>query len=145
MSAFSLVDADEVQSTFGGCDPCTAPRGTPMCSHAVLVQNDEPFVVLDTLKDWRFKGNKLVTEDLKLRFYAGYPMRTEEGQNIGVFCVLDDKPHTEFTVEERSRLQELTIMMYRELQGLAHQRQRELQNRIQLTVSQHKRKKSIQS
>jgi GAF domain-containing protein len=145
MSAFSLVDADEAQSTFGGCDPCTGPRGTSTCSHAILVQDDKPFVVLDTLKDWRFKENKLVTEDLKLRFYAAYPMRTDEGQNIGVFCVLDDKPHTEFTMEERKRLKEFTIMLYRELQGLAHQRQRELQNRIQLTVSQHRRKKSSKS
>jgi GAF domain-containing protein len=142
MSAFSLVDADEVQTIFGGCDPRIVPRGMSTCSHAVLVQNDEPFVVLDTLKDWRFKGNKLLTEDLKVRFYAGCPIRTEEGENIGVFCVLDDKPHTEFTMEERKRLKELTIVMYRELQGLAYQRQRELQNRIQLTVSWYDLKRS---
>ena len=111
------------------------PRGTPMCSHAVLLQNDEPLVVLDTLKDWRFKGNKVVTDELSVRFYAGYPLRTETGENVGVFCILDNKPRDEFGEEERKQLKELTDMTYRELQGLVSQKQRQLQDKLQFSVN----------
>jgi GAF domain-containing protein len=111
------------------------PRGTPMCSHAVLLQNDEPLIVLDTLKDWRFKGNKVVTDELNVRFYAGYPLRTESGENVGVFCILDNKPRAEFGEEEKKQLKELTDMTYRELQGLASQRQRQLQDKLKSSVS----------
>jgi len=106
-----------------------------MCSHAVLLQNDEPLVVLDTLKDWRFKGNKVVTDELSVRFYAGYPLRTETGENVGVFCILDNKPRAEFGEEERKQLKELTDMTYRELQGLVSQKQRRLQEQLQFSVN----------
>jgi GAF domain-containing protein len=134
-SLISLVDADEVQFTFNGRDPYMVPRGTPMCSHVVLLQNDEPLVVLDTLKDWRFKGNKVVTDELSVRFYAGYPLRTETGENVGVFCILDNKPRDEFGEEERKQLKELTDMTYRELQGLVSQKQRQLQDKLQFSVN----------
>ncbi|KAG8756805.1 His Kinase A domain containing protein [Serendipita sp. 396] len=133
-SLISIVDTDEVQFTFNGQDPYMVPRGTPMCSHAVLLKHDEPLVVLDTLKDWRFKGNKVVTDTLKVRFYAGYPMRTEEGENIGVFCVLDDKPRESFGAEDREQLKELTAMTMRELQGRIQQRQAQLRDMMQRTV-----------
>jgi hypothetical protein len=44
-------------------------------------------------------------------------MRTPEGDNIGIFCVLDNKPRKEFTEEDRAQLKELTAMVMRELQG----------------------------
>ncbi|KAG8799610.1 His Kinase A domain containing protein [Serendipita sp. 399] len=133
-SLVSIVDTDEVQFTFNGQDPYMVPRGTPMCSHAVLLKNDEPLVVLDTLQDWRFKGNKVVTDTLKVRFYAGYPMRTEEGENIGVFCVLDDKPRESFGPEDRAQLKELTAMTMRELEGRVQRRQAELRDRMQHAI-----------
>lgn len=105
-----------------------------MCSHAVLLNAEEPLVVLDTLQDWRFKGNKVVTDELKVRFYAGFPMQTEDGQNIGVFCVLDDKPREKFGEEERKQLKELTVMMFRELKVLTNQKQMALQDRLQFSV-----------
>ncbi|PVF92733.1 hypothetical protein CPB86DRAFT_819388 [Serendipita vermifera] len=133
-SLISLVDTDQVQFTFNGRDPYMVPRGTPMCSHAILVQGEEPMVVLDTLKDWRFKGNKVVTDELSVRFYAGFPMRTPEGDNIGIFCVLDDKPRKSFTAEDRAQLKELAAMVMRELQGGVQQRQATLRDQMQLTL-----------
>jgi hypothetical protein len=44
-------------------------------------------------------------------------MRTPEGDNIGIFCVLDNKPRKEFTEGDRAQLKELAAMVMRELQG----------------------------
>lgn len=133
-SLISLIDTDEVQFTFNGKDPYMVPRGTPMCSHTVLLQNDEPLVVLDTLQDWRFKGNKVVTDELDVRFYAGVPLRTEDGSNVGVFCVLDNKPRKEFTEDECAQLKELGAMMMRELQGIVKQQETALRDKMQTSI-----------
>ncbi|CCA73502.1 hypothetical protein PIIN_07455 [Serendipita indica DSM 11827] len=138
-SLISLVDEDQVQFTFDGRAPYMVPRGTPMCSHAVLLKADEPLVVLDTLKDWRFRGNKVVTDELSVRFYAGFPMRTESGENIGVFCVLDNKPREKFGSEERALLKELTRMTMRELEGRLHQKQGALRDKMQQTIEMFNR------
>jgi GAF domain-containing protein len=102
------------------------------------IRNDEPLVVLDTLLDWRFKCNvggkqshtespgltsrqKVVTDELDVRFYAGVPIKDEDGRNIGVFCVLDNKPREEFSPEDRAQLKELGTMTMRELHGRVKQ------------------------
>jgi GAF domain-containing protein len=40
-------------------------------------------VVLDTLLDWRFVNNPNVTGFPHIRFYAGAPLRTADGFNVG--------------------------------------------------------------
>jgi signal transduction histidine kinase/CheY-like chemotaxis protein len=60
------------------------------CECAV-VQN-ELFEVMDASIDPRFKDHPLVKEDPYVRFYAGMPLRTPSGYNIGTLCVLDTKP-----------------------------------------------------
>lgn len=58
----------------------------------------------------------LVTGDPKVRFYAGAPLRTSDGHNIGSLCVIDDKPRAEFTPRQRHALKEFAAIVMRELE-----------------------------
>lgn len=65
------------------------PHKITFCEHTI--HQTELFEVHDTLKDPRFCEDTLVTGDLKIRFYAGMPLTTSAGQNIGTLCVFDQK------------------------------------------------------
>jgi hypothetical protein len=49
-------------------------------------------IVNDLTKDTRFCDRPYVKDGPKARFYAGVPITTPSGVNIGALCVLDDKP-----------------------------------------------------
>lgn len=59
---------------------------------ASAVRHTGLYLVEDAQKDPRAKNNPLVHSGLKLRFYAGYPLRSASGHNIGMLCVMDTKP-----------------------------------------------------
>lgn len=65
------------------------PRERSMCGHVVV--SEEAMVVPDLRRDARFAGNPSLRER-GIRFYAGAPLRTPDGQVLGALCVLDDKP-----------------------------------------------------
>lgn len=65
------------------------PREFAVCSH--VVGNDAMLVVDDMTLDERFADNPSVTEG-GMRFYAGAPMRTENGFPVGSLCIADSKP-----------------------------------------------------
>ncbi|KAF8689033.1 Domain present in phytochromes and cGMP-specific phosphodiesterases, partial [Rhizoctonia solani] len=76
----------------------------------------EPLVVTDASQDWRFANNPLVAGPPHIRFYAGAPLRTTEGYNIGTLCVIDDKPRDEFTPRQRHTLKEFAAIVMREME-----------------------------
>jgi GAF domain-containing protein len=78
-----------------------APRETSICGH--VVAENEIVVIEDTHKDKRFATNEFLRER-GIRFYAGAPLRSRNGQAIGTLCVLDTVPRT-FSATERSLLQ----------------------------------------
>lgn len=57
-----------------------------------------------------------MTEQLAIRFYAGHPLRTSDGFNLGTFCIFDDKPREEFSEKEALQLKEFAGMVLRELE-----------------------------
>jgi diguanylate cyclase (GGDEF)-like protein/PAS domain S-box-containing protein len=87
----SLVDTD--RQWFKSCIGLDAPgtsRSTAFCSHAVAL--DDMLVVPDARLDERFAANPLVTGAPHIRFYAGQPVRSLDGQPLGTLCIVDTRP-----------------------------------------------------
>ena len=96
--------------------PCLRiDRSDSFCTHAI--EQPELFVVPDTLLDPRFAANLFVAGEPHIRFYAGMPLRTLEGDVLGTLCVLDTKPRC------------LTPGQEKALQALARQAMRLLELR----------------
>ena len=76
-------------------------RDVSICGHAIL----QPglFIVPDAARDGRFADNPLVTAEPRIRFYAGAPLVSPEGQALGMLCVIDHVPR-ELTASQRESL-----------------------------------------
>ena len=53
---------------------------------------EQPLLVTDALEDFRFSSNPLVLGDPHIRSYAGVPLRTPDGYNVGALCAIDRVP-----------------------------------------------------
>ncbi len=78
------------------------PREHSFCSHALLSPH-QPLIVPDATADPRFADNPLVTGEAHLRFYAGVPLLSPEGQPLGTLCVSDQVPR-ELSCEQIDQL-----------------------------------------
>jgi len=76
-----------------GLDTQETPRQDAFCQHAL--QNPKEVLVVDNpLNDERFKNNPLVLGNPHIRFYAGAPLETPQGNVLGTLCIIDNKPRT---------------------------------------------------
>ncbi len=93
IALISLVDRDRqwFKSEIGlGVSETTLDRS--ICRHGILER--ELFVVPDATQDERLRDNPLVTGEPRVRFYAGAPLESSEGQMLGMVCVLDRRART---------------------------------------------------
>ncbi|WP_319782779.1 PAS domain-containing protein [Oceanisphaera sp. IT1-181] len=79
-------------------------RDLSFCGHAIL--DEAVFIVEDTLADPRFADNPLVQHAPYIRFYAGAPLRTNDGYRLGTLCVIDKQPRA-FSEQDAQLLREL--------------------------------------
>ncbi|KAJ8113904.1 hypothetical protein OPT61_g4077 [Boeremia exigua] len=65
----------------------------------------------------RFRLFPSVTGHPRSRFYAGVPIRSPSGHNIGTYCVLDDKPRDGLTTHQLDFLKDMagTVMRHLEM------------------------------
>ena len=112
----SLVDSDRQWfKSRAGLDATETPRDISFCGH--VVADDEVLVVQDTADDQRFADNPLVTGGPEIRFYAGHPVRSEDGHALGTFCIIDRKPRM-LSPDDRTLLADMAHMVQRELAAL---------------------------
>lgn len=94
ISLISLVDTQRqwFKANVGLPGVNETPRDLAFCAYSIL--NDELLEVEDATKDDRFSDNVLVTSEPDIRFYAGVPLRLNDGAAVGSLCVIDRMPRT---------------------------------------------------
>lgn len=114
IAVVTLIDVNRqwFKSCVGLGDATETTREVSFCSHAIL--RDDVTVVTDATLDPRFSGNPQVTGEPHIRFYAGCPIRSESGYNLGTLCLVDMKVRS-FDADDRALLKDLAAMVEQEL------------------------------
>ena len=112
----SLIDEHRQWSKSAqGVERSESPREISFCGHAIL--GDDILLVPDTRLDERFRDNPHVTDEPKIRFYAGCPLKAPDGSKLGTLCIIDREPR-EFGEEEKTLLRDLTSMAEKEIASI---------------------------
>jgi sigma-B regulation protein RsbU (phosphoserine phosphatase) len=129
ISIVSIVDADRIWfKSHHGVDVEQIDRDPGLCASAVL--QDRPWLVADARTDPRTLANPLVAGELGLQFYAGVPLTTHDGFNLGTLCILDTQPRR-LTDAEVASLSDLAQVVMDELElRLAAKRTVELETQL---------------
>lgn|GEM_PF-1393267 len=96
-----------------GLSVCETPRDISFCAHAI--RGADIFEVPNAAEDERFHDNPLVTGEPKINFYAGIPLSTAEGHNLGTLCVIDRKPR-QLTPLQRDAMKRLGRLVVQQIE-----------------------------
>ena len=112
----SLVDKYRVwyKASVGMDGLQEVPREDSLCSMVIL--QDAVTVFQDALEDPCLLANPFVAGDFGLRFFAGAPIRTEDGFRLGAVCVIDQKPRS-FSAEDQQNLEKLAAQAMQEIKA----------------------------
>lgn len=92
IAVVSIVDHDRIWfKSHHGLEISEVGRDPGLCASAILSAG--PHILPDAKLDPAALANPLVAGDVGLRFYAGVPLTTHDGHNLGTLCVLDRQPH----------------------------------------------------
>ncbi|MBS0419339.1 MAG: EAL domain-containing protein [Proteobacteria bacterium] len=116
ISLLSLVDTHRqwFKANMGLPGITETSRDAAFCAHTIL--QDEVMEVEDASRDPRFADNPLVVGGPQIRFYAGAPIRLDDGACVGSLCVIDRAPH-KLTTEQLDLLQRLARAAAAALKG----------------------------
>jgi phosphoserine phosphatase RsbU/P len=129
ISIVSIVDADRIWfKSHHGVDAEEVDREPGLCASAVLQSG--PWLVNDARNDPRTLANPLVAGELGLQFYAGVPLTTHDGFNLGTLCIIDQQPR-DLTDAQVASLSDLAEVVMDELElRLAARRTVELESQL---------------
>ena len=115
VALISLVDEERVwfKANIGLEGVDSVPRGESVCSLAIL--DDDLTIFQDAASEPCLLVNPYVSGNFGLRFYAGAPLTTEEGLNIGTFCLIDKQPR-EFTESDQKILINMASIVMDEIE-----------------------------
>lgn len=115
ISIISLVDTDRIWfKSRHGIDVDQIDREPGLCASAIV--HDDEWVLTDASKDVRSLANPLVAGDFGLRFYAGVPLKTSDGHNLGTLCVIDREPREVVPEEQIGHLKDLAALVMDEME-----------------------------
>jgi GAF domain-containing protein len=111
----SIVDTDRIwfKSSIGLDGVEEIGRDPGLCASAIL--GDDTWVIPDAAVDPRTLANPLVAGGFGLRFYAGSPLTTSDGANLGTLCVIDRAPR-ELDEQGQRVLDDLASLVVDELE-----------------------------
>ena len=110
----SVVDHDRIWfKSHYGTDVEQLDRDPGLCASAIL--QDGPWIVENAPADPRALSNPLVAGEFGLKFYAGVPLRTRDGFNLGTLCILDTESR-QFTSDEVGMLEDLAGIVMNDLE-----------------------------
>ncbi|WP_397601851.1 ATP-binding protein [Silvanigrella sp.] len=111
ISLISLVDKNRQWfKSKQGLSAEETSRKISFCGHAI--HQKEILEIQDAKKDKRFFDNPLVVGAPFIRFYAGAPLISSNGNVIGTLCVIDQKPK-KLTKEQKKYLEKLSKQVMR--------------------------------
>ncbi|MEI6326758.1 MAG: GAF domain-containing protein [Candidatus Roizmanbacteria bacterium] len=105
ISTLSLIDSNrEWFKSVCGLSQTEGDRAISFCGHALL--EEQMLIIPDAKKDPRFSDNPMVIGEPFIRFYAGVPVFSADGQRVGTFCIKGHEPR-EMTDDEKQTLKAL--------------------------------------
>jgi len=114
IALITLVDRDRIWfKSRQGCESRQIAREAGFCASAIL--SPEVHVVSDAATDARTAHHSLVTGEMRVRFYAGAPLRTPEGFGLGTLCILDLQPR-DLSASDRRLLEKLALLAMEQLE-----------------------------
>jgi len=110
-----LLD-DAQQWVYAGTDEGSTCSSTPVeqsaCQYAI--RQDHPLVIPDLTAQPEF-GHAVIAGET-MRFYAGMPLRTRDGQAVGTLCLVDPGPRESLTTAEVELLAHMAALVIETLE-----------------------------
>lgn len=114
-ASITFIDKDRQWSKASiGFDAMESPRGSALGD--ATVNNGKLFVVNDARSEDHLSGHPWVTGASAVRFFAGFPIESEDGERVGALCICDPNPR-DFTQADDALLGLLARQVQAELWG----------------------------